>query len=233
MSDLLEMRHQQQQQDIPVTVNQQFLLNRMRVPPKPNLIDTAELAYNLTFQDWSDIGSTNSSTSSSSSMIVDDTYTNTNTNASTNFDTNTSINNNSDNNSNPGWADPFDLQKINSFTEDILALLLIRILALLQTRSSSPLLPTFRDLSTTTICRTIMADEARRLADETLANEIKPLDWPELVTDEVVAQLRVYVGKVLRMYRSVFYHNCGHACKLQCVCGLFLINMYSSLIAHC
>ena len=142
---------------------------------RPSLIDTAELAYELTSQDWSEIGSPDAVT---------------NHNAA---------------------DDPFGFESIESYADDILALLLIRFLAILQQRSNAPKLPKFRDLSTTTICRSIMADEARRTADPILVKEMDALDWPEVLSDEVVYLLRSYIIQILSLYRGVFYHNCAHA----------------------
>ena len=101
--------------------------------------------------------------------------------------------------------------QIDFFTENILALLLVRIIAILHKRSYTPKLPHFRDLSTTTICRTIMANEAGRKADRSSSREMYKLDWPEVLTGEVIYQLKSYITKVLSMYRAVFYHNCEHA----------------------
>mmetsp|Transcript_8010 Transcript_8010/g.9233 ORF Transcript_8010/g.9233 Transcript_8010/m.9233 type:complete len:741 (+) Transcript_8010:50-2272(+) len=97
-----------------------------------------------------------------------------------------------------------------SLVEHIVALLLIRIIALLHDRSETPDLPVFVDLSTTTICRTIIDDEARRMEDEVLAIEMDPLDWPELLTQDVVCELRTYVHKIFSMYQDVAYHNYEH-----------------------
>lgn len=145
---------------------------------RPNLIDTAELAHDLTSQDWSYLGSPKHDKKTEEASLSDD---------------------------------PFGSKRVDELTEDILSLLLIRMLAILYKRSDAPGLPRFRDLSTTTICRTIMADEMRRLADETLAKELNPLDWPDMMTDDVIFQLRTYIAKILSMYRGVYYHNCEHA----------------------
>lgn len=142
---------------------------------RPNLLDTAELAYELTAQDWSEIGSSNSVTDRD---VADDS---------------------------------FGYKSVESFADDILALLLIRFLAILQSRNETPALPNFPDLSTTTISRTIIADEARRTADPQLEKEMHSLDWPRVLTDKVVFLLRSYIIQILKLYRSVLYHNCAHA----------------------
>ena len=155
----------------------------------PTLIETAEHAYELTKVDWSDLGSACSGTDPDTAKATEATE----ATAHESHDAS------------------FGFDRIETHTENILALMLIRIVAILHERSDTPRLPLFRDLSTTTICRTIMADEARRKSDEDLQKEMEPLEWPKLVSEEVVLQLQSYIFKTLSMYRGVFYHNCEHA----------------------
>jgi len=108
----------------------------------------------------------------------------------------------------------FGQDNIEIFTDNILAVLLIRIIAILQSRSPTDLtpdLPQFHDFSTSTICNTILVDEARRVSDEVYKVEMEALDWPEIITQEIVLQLRTYIWNTLSLYRGVFYHNCEHA----------------------
>lgn len=165
---------------------------------RPNFIDTAELAYDLTCQDWSILGSKN--TARSNDVSIGDSSSQGDIQVQT---ANEAVES--------GVRDHFGYQLIDDLTEDILALLLMRIIAILQDRSDTSKLPHFRDSSTTTISRTIMADEARRLEDDKLVKELQPLDWPEELTDNVIFQLRTYIAKVLSMYKGVYYHNCEHA----------------------
>ena len=160
---------------------------------RPSLTDTAKLAYELTSEEWSDIGFSESESDP-----------NTNRDVVADHD-----------------DDPFGFKSIESYADDILALLLIRFLAILQYRSetsestTTSSFPHFRDLSTTTITRTIMADEAKRRS--TTANsinstkEMDALEWPTALSNEVVYLLRSYIIQILSLYRDVFYHNSIHA----------------------
>jgi hypothetical protein len=139
----------------------------------PSLLDTAELAYDLSSQSWSELGSTHDNIISN--------------------------------------KNPFGIDKIDTLTDNILALLLIRIIAILCSKHDCPRLPKFPDLSTTTISRTIIADEARRRADKRLMEEMNPLEWPQMINEDVIYQLRIYIRNTLSLYRGVFYHNCEHA----------------------
>lgn len=79
---------------------------------------------------------------------------------------------------------------VDVVVERVTALLLVRIVAV-----QSPL-GTFSDLSTATICRTVM---------------MKSQKWPESITPEIIEQLRDYVKKMLEGYKDVPYHNFEHA----------------------
>lgn len=78
---------------------------------------------------------------------------------------------------------------VKTTVERITALLLIRIIGWIQPRG------TFTDLSTTTICRQLL---------------IRPDAWPEVITLEVVSQLRNYVTVILDGYQDTPYHNFEH-----------------------
>ncbi len=106
--------------------------------------------------------------------------------------------------------------------ERILSILLIRLLAILYKRDQiqqaksnnagiseeepasirSSLFPNlkFKDLSTSGICQCIIGHP-----------EKETLQWPDVVTDEVIQQLHDYIYTILDMYRSVSYHNREHA----------------------
>jgi hypothetical protein len=198
-------------------------LEQIRIQDKPytrpNLIDTAELAYELTAQDWSEMGTMELSKARSANDEEEEDLKSCN-----DFKSDNDICSNHS----------FGLHSIEAFADQMLALLLIRILAILQHRdvnhnvetdddhdddieyepesaSTATKMPRFRDLSTTTICRTILADEAKRTSDETLQNEIEQLTWPDVLTHNVVYQLRSYIHDILSLYKRVFYHNCQHA----------------------
>ena len=169
-----------------------------------SLLETAELAQELTSQDWNNLNCPKSNESTTSRI-----------NASDNKKYNRNEEANNHNISNKQRKQRLSLRNLRNhvdrYTENILALLHIRIIAILYTREETPKLPSFRDLSTTTISRTIMAVEARRMTSDRLQTRIESLDWPEKLSIQVSQQLRCYIFKTLSMYRSVFYHNCEHA----------------------
>ena len=144
-----------------------------------------------------------------------------------------------------------DVKPVSFLAEKILAILLIRIIALLSSRDMTPSLPIFQDLSTSTICHTILSqnvyhessschhinhkkedflpgEEKERDNNEESENENESesesecdedfgrleLQWPKIITEEIVAQLYEYIHKILDMYRSVSYHNREHACHV-------------------
>lgn len=79
--------------------------------------------------------------------------------------------------------------ELSTAAERITALLLIRIVAWTQPRG------TFSDLSTTTICRRVLAS---------------PTSWPKKVSRAVFLQLQKYVMLMLSAYQDVPYHNFQH-----------------------
>jgi len=90
----------------------------------------------------------------------------------------------------------------------IYSLLLIRILALIccrsRTTSFSPWqpLPWFLDLSTSTICHTLLTKKNEKGGD---------WEWPVIITSRFMGQLKDYVSKIVSLYRNVPYHNFEHA----------------------
>jgi hypothetical protein len=78
---------------------------------------------------------------------------------------------------------------LNVTVDRLTALMLIRIAAWIQP------FHTYKDLSTTTICRHI-------IADSTL--------WPKALTQQVVDEMRLYVQTILKGYQKVPYHNFQH-----------------------
>lgn len=113
--------------------------------------------------------------------------------------------------------------------ERVLAILLIRLLAILHKRelkqstpstdeavaeaeggessttTGSPtpnLIPDlkFKDYSTSGICQSIIGHPKK-----------ESLQWPEAVTEEVIQQMHDYIYTILDMYRSISYHNREHA----------------------
>lgn len=87
----------------------------------------------------------------------------------------------------PATAPSDDLEET---TTRITALLLIRIVAWIQPRGL------FADLSTTTICRSMLINDNL---------------WPSKLNDEVVEELKEYVRIILGGYNDVPYHNFKHA----------------------
>lgn len=79
---------------------------------------------------------------------------------------------------------------IEETTTRLTALLLIRIVAWIMPRGM------FTDLSTTTICRSLLINDSL---------------WPEQLTEEVVGELKDYVRTMLTGYNPCPYHNFEHA----------------------
>ena len=102
-------------------------------------------------------------------------------------------------------------------------------------------LPKFPDLSTSSICHSLLSsldddllkqkekdnhevgatntntctyneqDDTTHHDDDTPSPLPLQLEWPALVTEEIVSQLHNYICKILEMYRVVSYHNREHA----------------------
>ncbi len=112
---------------------------------------------------------------------------------------------------------------VDDLTEKILAILLIRIIALLSIQNLTPALPDFADLSTATICHSILhykpspvkhdlEDGENEEGSDTRDNDNDlTLRWPENITETLIAQLHKYIHKILSGYRVVPYHNSEHA----------------------
>ena len=79
---------------------------------------------------------------------------------------------------------------IEETTMRITALLLIRICAWIMPRGM------FTDLSTTTMCRSMLINDSL---------------WPEALTEDVVAQLKDYVQTILTGYNGLPYHSFHHS----------------------
>lgn len=79
---------------------------------------------------------------------------------------------------------------IEETTMRLTALLLIRVVAWVMPRGM------FTDLSTTTICRSMLINNS---------------SWPESLTEEVVGELKEFVRAILLAYNAVPYHNFEHA----------------------
>jgi len=79
---------------------------------------------------------------------------------------------------------------IEETTIRLTALLLIRIVAWVMPRGM------FTDLSTTTICRSMLINDSL---------------WPEPLTEEVVEELKEYVRTILELYNPCPYHSFEHA----------------------
>jgi len=132
-----------------------------------------------------------------------------------------------------------DTDDISPIVERIVSLLLVRIVALVNTsttRSSTCngdgggddrcSLVDYPDLSTTTIARTELGRAAAAAAAEEKAAEAEPKaaaptaptatptdqpPWPQpSITPEVIRQLREYVHRICADYRAVHYHNVEH-----------------------
>lgn len=79
---------------------------------------------------------------------------------------------------------------IDVITERIVSLMAIRLVAMISS------LDDFKDFSTTTICRTILLNSDC---------------WPEVLSDQVIAELRGFVKRILKGYNDKPYHNREHA----------------------
>ena len=80
--------------------------------------------------------------------------------------------------------------KTEELVERLTSLMLVRLLAV----AAPP--GTFPDLSTSTICRTVL---------------VQPTSWPESITLTVLEELRAYVTRIVEWYRPyVPYHNAEH-----------------------
>ena len=93
---------------------------------------------------------------------------------------------------------------INVITERIVSLLAIRSVALLSS------LEDFKDFSTTTICRTLLLDDNSKDC------------WPKALTEEIIAELRVFVKRILMGYNEKPYHNREHAYHVVLSCNKLL-----------
>ncbi|KAL3943527.1 MAG: hypothetical protein SGBAC_002384 [Bacillariaceae sp.] len=87
---------------------------------------------------------------------------------------------------NPKIAPSKDL---NTLVDRLTALMLVRMVGWIQPEG------TFTDLSTTTICKEIIAKKGM---------------WPKTVTQQVMDQVKLYVGRMLENYQRVPYHNLEH-----------------------
>ena len=87
---------------------------------------------------------------------------------------------------------------ISSMTYKLFILFCIRFIAILHSRGKADNLPNFPDLSTTSICQTIIRTKT-------------PLKWPDCMSKEIFEQLYDFIYKVLGLYRTVPYHNREHA----------------------
>lgn len=88
--------------------------------------------------------------------------------------------------------------EITDMSHRLFVLFCIRFIAILHSSGRADNLPNFPDLSTTSICETIIRTKT-------------PLQWPECMSEEIFEQLYDFVYKILEMYRSVPYHNREHA----------------------
>eukprot|EP00980_Cylindrotheca_fusiformis_P019950 scaffold7025_cov123-Cylindrotheca_fusiformis.AAC.9 len=88
-----------------------------------------------------------------------------------------------------GASDPSVAGNLNETIDRLTSLLLIRIAAWIQVSQ------TYTDLSTTTICQEIMTSSDL---------------WPKSLTKQVMDEMKLYVGTILKGYREVPYHNFEH-----------------------
>mmetsp|Transcript_8331 Transcript_8331/g.17338 ORF Transcript_8331/g.17338 Transcript_8331/m.17338 type:complete len:523 (+) Transcript_8331:164-1732(+) len=95
---------------------------------------------------------------------------------------------------------------IDETTTRITALLLIRICAWIMPRGM------FTDLSTTTMCRSMLVNGSL---------------WPEELTEEVIEELKEYVKTILLGYNEVPYHNFKH-----CYHVTISVNKLVNMIVH-
>ena len=210
-------------------------LKALEISSIPSLLSTAKLAYELTSQEWSQIGRHGSTSD------------------------------------------------LNILTEQILAVMLIRLLAIVHFRSRNnmsccPLNQSladgnfaeeegvpqqFLDLSCTTMCRTIIAQSEGFVIKRTICGKASSVDdvtsgitkdsldssasgskkfglsgsihgcslmedpqiavqritdssmkkplWPKAMSEEVIQELRMYIYSTLANYKKVHYHSCEHA----------------------
>lgn len=86
---------------------------------------------------------------------------------------------------------------LNVTVERLTALLSIRIVAWMQPPG------TYRNLSTSTICKNILQDEEESSSSSSSS-------WPTTLTSQVLDELKAYVGVILKGYEEVPYHNFEH-----------------------
>lgn len=97
---------------------------------------------------------------------------------------------------------------IEIITDRLTALLLVRIVAIVDSATFGK----YTDLSTTTICRTVLnqidtGTEGETKTDNTDNNK----SWPDAITDNVMKQLRTFVYRIISTYQDTPYHNAEHA----------------------
>jgi hypothetical protein len=79
----------------------------------------------------------------------------------------------------------------------VLALFVVRIVALIAHRQSRKTgAYVYSDLSTTTICKTAADRE---------------IQWDDVISSELISELKAYIETILRQYNQVSYHNFEHA----------------------
>lgn len=92
------------------------------------------------------------------------------------------------------------------------SLILIRLVALLSDRNQQlelpdPNIPTYTDLSTTTICRSAL---------------VRGKPWAPPISAALIQQVRDYVRRILGKYNGVYYHNFEHAYHVTLSCNKLL-----------
>ena len=106
----------------------------------------------------------------------------------------------------PNMAASSDL---NITVERVASMFLIRLVALVSDRNQrkaepDPNIPSYPDLSTTTICQSALTRK-------------KP--WAPPVTGVLIQQVRNYVRRILEQYNGVYYHNFEHAYHVTLSCN--------------
>jgi hypothetical protein len=98
---------------------------------------------------------------------------------------------------------------LNITVERIASLFVIRLVALVSDRNQrqaepDPSLPSYSDLSTTTICRSAL---------------VRKKSWAPPLTGALIQQVRNYVRRILEQYNGVHYHNFEHAYHVTLSCN--------------
>ena len=103
-------------------------------------------------------------------------------------------------------------ESFEEIVDRVTSLILIRLVAVAVSVSS--LSQNFSDLSTTTICNTLIEKSSN---GKTISHF-----WPQSITDTTIQELRTFVQTILQGYNQVGYHNFEHAYHVLSSCNKLL-----------